>query len=224
MNTPQTSVPTIFTGIVILKDKIAANTYHLKIQSQNFSIFHDITGLAVYLYLSDPYYDSAARRHHAYVWDYDPVYHIADFAITIFSDDTLKDWTQRIQEGDTVFFIPSLLEGSPDITGDHYFLIGTAASLPLLYQIYRALPVVKRVTSVIYAEDKENIFSDLDHSFPLNFFCTRPLNPQVMQEYIQKYFPKNTGHTVSCIAIDDDTDELLYKYIQEHINREIRKM
>ncbi|AZA76599.1 hypothetical protein EG347_03225 [Chryseobacterium sp. G0186] len=216
MTSLQTHPTSIFTGIVLLKKKIAEHTYHLKIQSQDFEQLQYIPGLILEIYLSNPYCHAQTEVQKYSFWDYEAIHHIADFAITFSSDSVEKEWIETVQEGDVLFFKRSSYQLFPDHTGDHYFLIGDSRALSYLYEVNRALSISKKITSLIYTEDKKEVYPDLDHSFPLNIGILDLFQPESILEYIQEYFPKDTSNTIAYIFGNYRIRSGVYTYFNDH--------
>lgn len=208
----------IFTGTVLLKTKIAACTYHLKIQSSDFQQ----ENMAEFFF-SNPYYDPQSKVLQYAFWNYEPVYHIADFAVDTFSEEAAR-WIETVQKGDTVFFRQNPDEPLTDQTGEHYFLIGDSASLSRLYEINRMLSVSKTVSSLIYAEQEEDLFPDLDHSFPLNFFISNPIRSEEIIEHIRNHFPGNAKNTIAYILGNASVTETVSRYIRKNFSSGILKI
>ena len=209
----------IFTGIVLLKTKIAAHTYHLKIQSPDFLQ----QGNTAEFFFSNPYYDPDSKVHQYPFWNYEPVYHTTDFAVHTFSEET-SQWIKAVQEGDTVFFRQTSDGFEADENGEHYFLIGDLASLSRLYEINRTLSVSKTVSSLVYAEQAEDLFPDLDHSFPLNFFISKPIRSEEIIGHIRNHFPKNAKNTIAYILGNASITEAISEYIRKNFSSGILKI
>lgn len=215
MNSLPTPVLNISTGIILLKNKIAAHTYHIKIQSQDFSQIQSVMGSAIDIYQSNPHYDLHPVVQQYVFWDYEPIHHIADIAITACSDDDEKKWIESLQERDTLFF--RLLSGSwiPDQATDHYFLISDVKALSQLYEINRSLPVSKTVTAVAYSEQEDYFFPDLDHSFPVQTFVIHPIDPVKIMEWILRFYRKNIQNAVIYVLGDSPAASFIYQDLKD---------
>ncbi|MGG7438069.1 hypothetical protein ACQ7CU_08305 [Chryseobacterium arthrosphaerae] len=222
MNSLAISVLNISTGIILLKNKIAAHTYHIRIQSQDFSQIQSVTGSAIDIYQSNPHYDLQPVVQQYAFWDYEPVHHIADIAITICCDHEEKKWIENLQQGDTLFF--RLLCGSwvPDQAADHYILISDVKALSQLYEINRALPVSKKVTAVAYAEQEDYLFPDLDQSFPVKTFLIFPTDPVKILEWIMRSFRKDIQNAVIYVLGDSPVASFIYHDLKDQSLLEIQ--
>ncbi|MDR2235037.1 MAG: hypothetical protein LBE92_02850 [Chryseobacterium sp.] len=212
----------IFTGILLLKAKIASHTYHIRIQSMDFLQQGPAASLTAEIFLSNPYYAPKTTVHQCSFWNYEPVYHTVDLAVHTGLKDAADEWADTVQEGDMVFF-RAVSEGpAVDETGDNYFLIGGSTALSRLYEINRTLAVSKNISSLVYAEQEEELFPDLDHSFPLDFFISKPLQPQNIITHIRNHFPECTN-TIAYILGDEFITKTISETIRKNPSFGIRK-
>lgn len=206
----------IFTGIILQKNKIAEHTFHVKIQSAEFSKIKYVAGFTADVFLSDPYYNPQSEVRKYSFWNYEPVYNIADFAINTFSNGKGSDWVKKIQEGDTIFFKEPYGDLVIDESGENYFLIGDITALSHLYEINRALAISKEVYSLIYTENKEDVFPDIDHSFPLKCYTLSPIDSKSILDLINTHFPKNCKNTVAYVLGDSETATTIYNFLKDN--------
>lgn len=206
----------IFSGIILQKNKIAEHSYHIKIQSPDFSRMQYLAGFTVDIFLSNPYYNPHSECRKYSFWNYEPVYQIADFAINTFSNGKGAQWVKSLQEGDTIFYKKPTAQLLIDNSGDHYFLIGDVTALAHLYEINRALTVSKQVSSFIYAAQDEDFYPDLDHSFPLKTFTINTFHADIIIALIVLHFPKYTRNTIAYIVGDSKTSIAIYNFLKDH--------
>lgn len=192
----QKIIPNIFTGSIVQKNKIARNVFHLKVQSADFSNMSCVAGSTVAVFLSNPSHHQNSEVVQYPFWNYEPVFNIADFAIHTFPNSKAADWINEIQEGDWIFFKKPSMELIIDESGEHYFLIGDVSSLAHLYEINRTLAVSKKIYSLVYTENKDEFFPDLDHSFPLQSYVVESLDPENVLALVNLYFPKYLKNTI----------------------------
>ncbi|HCA09607.1 hypothetical protein [Chryseobacterium sp.] len=213
-----------FSGNILSKNKIAENTFHIRIQSRDFSQLHYAAGYTAEIFLSDPYYNPETEVREYAFWNYEPVFHTADFAIHTDVMNQTSKWIETVQEGDSIFFRKFSNELILDESGSHYFLMGDVKALAYLYEINRALAISKKVDSFIYTERKEEVFSDLDHSFPLTSHVINPLTPEEIVEIIKKKFPENSKNTIVYIFGSEEISSLISTYLQNNSSFEISHM
>ncbi|QIH32753.1 FAD-binding oxidoreductase [Sphingobacterium sp. DR205] len=214
----------IFTGIILQKSKIAEHTIHIKIQSADFSKIKYVAGFTTDVFLSNPYYNPHSVSREYSFWNYEPVYNIADLAINTFSNGEGTDWVKGIQEGDTIFFKEPSGDLVIDQSGENYFLIGDITALSHLYEINRALAVSKEVYSLIYAGSKEDVFPDIDHSFPLKYYILRPIDSESILDLINIYFPKDSKNTVAYVLGDSENATAIYKFLKDNPDFDIQRI
>ncbi|KFF25848.1 hypothetical protein [Chryseobacterium vrystaatense] len=213
-----------FMGIILSKNKIAENTFHIRVQSRDFSQIQYTAGCMAEFFLSNPYYSPCSEAREYAFWNYEPVYHTADFAVNIKEKDKAADWIKAVEEGDTVFFRNISGQLMLDDSGSHYFLIGDSKALSYLYEINRALAVSKKVDSLIYTERNEELFSDLDHSFPLTFYLIDSLKPEKIIEIVKQNFPETSKNTIVYILGNTEISSLISNYLQGNSFFDIRKI
>ena len=201
--------PIIQSGTVLENRQIAAHTYHLRIQSEDFAQMEYAAGFTVDVYLGNPFYDTDCEDRKYSFWNYEPVYHIADLAICTFSNGTGAKWIQQLKKGDPVFFKPPKGKLLADNSAGNYLLIGDITSLSHLYEINRNLAVSKSIFSFIYAEQEADFFPDTDGSFPFSHHIISTANPDWVVDTIITHLPQNLddtiaytfGHPEICIAL-----------------------
>lgn len=199
----------IQSGIVLKNEQIAEHTFHLKIQSESFSEMDYEAGFTVNMYLGDPLLDASCEDRKYSFWNYEPIHQTADFAICTFSNGRGSEWIKTLKEGNSIFFKRPKVKKFIDDDIDNYLLIGDITSLSHLYEINRNLPISKSIFSFIYAEDKADIFSDIDHSYPFNFHIIKTTSSEnilkILVDNLPQTFDKTVayifGHPETCIAI-----------------------
>ncbi|WP_223607852.1 hypothetical protein [Chryseobacterium sp. OSA05B] len=220
----QTQPHDFFSGMILSKNKIAENTFHIRIQSRDFSQIPYVAGYTAEIFLSDPYYNLQREIGEYAFWNYEPVYHTADFVIHANPLDKAEKWIKEVGEGDSVFFRKLSDDLILDESGSHYFLIGDVKALAYLYEINRALAVSKKVDSLIYTEREEDLFSDLDHSFPLTSYVINPLKPEKIVEIIKGNFPESSKNTIVYMVGNSEISFCISNYLQDNPAFEIRKI
>jgi len=201
----------IYSGVILKKEKIAEHTFHIKVQSSDFAQMNYVPGFTVDVYVGNAYDDLFCEHRKYSFWNYEPVYKIADFAICTFSNGKGARWIQSAQVGEPIYFNQPRGKLLVDNTADNYWLIGEVTSLSHLYELYRGLAISKNVRSVIYAERNDDLFADIDHSFPLNCqvmpsITSRSILENVKQMLLLSENAENTivynfGDPDVCVAI-----------------------
>ncbi|MCP1996079.1 FAD-binding oxidoreductase [Flavobacterium sp. HSC-61S13] len=214
----------IYSGVILQKRQIALHTYHIKIQSAYFSRIKYQAGLAIEVFLSNPYYDSGSVARTYSFWNYEPVYNTVDLAINTFSNGRGSRWVKSVQLGDVIFFKPPSAQIPLDETADEYLLIGDVTALSHLYEIHRAIAVSKRVSSLVFSANSADFFADIDNSFPLTSIIVNSLKPELIVEHIPQCFSQQTPNAIAYIFGDSKTTSLLENYLKQHPSFNLRKI
>ncbi|NCT73728.1 MAG: hypothetical protein GXC78_04310 [Chitinophagaceae bacterium] len=190
---------TIQSGSVLENKQIASHTFHLKIQSSDFIRMKYIAGFTADFFLGNPLVDLHCEDRKYSFWNYEPVYQVADFAICTFSNGKGAEWIQTLKKGDSVFFKPPEGKLLADNNAGNYLLIGDITSLSHLYEINRNLSISKNIFSFIYAQQKADLFPDIDNSFPLNHHIINSTPPDIVVKEISRCLPENLDDTIAYI-------------------------
>jgi len=214
----------IYTGVILQKRQIAPHTYHIKIQSAYFSRIKYQAGLAMEVFLSNPYYDPGSVARMYSFWNFEPVYNTVDLAINTFSNGKGSCWIKSVQLGDVVFFKPPSVQVPLDETADEYLLIGDVTALSHLYEIHRAIAVSKRVSSLVYSADSADFFADIDNSFPLTSIVVNTLKPELIAQHLPQCFSQQTPHAIAYVFGDSKTTFFLESYLKQHPSFNLQKI
>ena len=159
---------TIHKAKVISVKRISQHTYHLRVQSDDFAAMDYIPGYTINFFIGDPAIPGTPDRKYS-IWNYEPVQNIADLAISTFSNGPGAQWIQSLQKDSVIYYKTPKGKLLLDDSADYYFMIGDVTSLSHLYEINRNLPVSKQVYSFIYSNDKDDVYADIDGSYPLDY-------------------------------------------------------
>lgn len=222
MNNQKDSI--IQSGTVLENKQIATHTFHLKIQSDDFSKMQYVAGFTVDIFLGNPFYDSNCENRKYSFWNYEPVYHIADFAICTFSNGKGAEWIQKLQQGDSIYFKPPRGKLLADNNAENYLLIGDITSLSHLYEINRNLAVSKTIFSFIYAEQQADFFADIDNSFPFNHYIIKPVPSHILVDKIISNLPENLNDTIAYIFGHPEICITLHNYLKNERNIHLQNL
>ncbi len=99
-----------------------------------------------------------------------------DLAIATHSDGIGSQWAKECQEGDQIYFKWKKGNFLADDAADSYLMIGDLSALSHLYMIHRNIGENKQIASIIYSEQKCELFPDIHGDTPFDFF-EFPQNP-----------------------------------------------
>jgi NADPH-dependent ferric siderophore reductase len=211
-------------GRVVSTNAVAAHTWHVKIQASDLDDLHYAPGSTVELFVSDPHKHHKAEDRKYSIWNYDPVYQILDFAICTFSHGIAARWVKTLKAGDTVHFKSPKSKLSLDGDGDHYFLIGDVTALAHLYELNRHL-TDKKVFSFIYASDRNDIYADIDGSYPLDHYIIDPLSARQVAKKVAEAMPKHIeGKGIAYILGEPDACIRLHDYFKDELHWKSRRL
>lgn len=215
---------TIQSGTVLENKQIAAHTFHLKVQSDDFARMQYVAGFTVDIFLGNPFYDSHCEDRKYSFWNYEPVYHIADFAICTFSNGKGAEWIQKLQQGDCIYFKQPRGKLLVDNSAENYLLIGDITSLSHLYEINRNLSVSKNIFSFIYARHKADYFRDIDNSFPFNHQIIAQTQTDIVVNKIISSLPDNLDNTIAYIFGHPEVCMAMHNYLKHDRNLPLQNL
>lgn len=215
---------TVHSGTVLQNKKIAAHTFHLQIQSNDFANMQYIGGFTLDIFLGNPFEEAFCQDRKYSFWNYEPVYHIADFAICTFSNGKGAEWIQKLQPGDPIFFKPPKGKLLVDNSAENYLLIGDITSLSHLYEIHRSLAVSKNIFTFIYAQQETDFFPDIDHSFPFNHHIINPVVTDTVVDTIISLLPRSLDNTIAYIFGHPEICIVLHNYLKHNKNLPIQNL
>ncbi|MCP9752665.1 FAD-binding oxidoreductase [Ferruginibacter sp. HRS2-29] len=204
----------IQSGIVLDKKQIAGHTFHLKIQSNDFNQMQYVAGFTVDIFLGNPLSQLDCEDRKYSFWNYEPLNNVADFAICTFSQGKGASWIQKLQQGDIIYFKPPKGKLLVDNNAGYYLMIGNITALSHLYEINRNLPQTKKTFSFIYTYRRQDIFADIDGSFPFNYYIINPLSADAVKSKIIQVLPKFEGKGIAYILGEPETCIALQHYFK----------
>jgi NADPH-dependent ferric siderophore reductase len=214
----------IQSGIVLANKQIAAHTFHLKIQSDDFAKMKYAAGFTVDMFLGNPFCGTPCEDRKYSFWHYNPIYNIADFAICTFSNGKGAEWIQQLQPGESIYFKPPKGKLLADNSANNYLLIGNITSLSHLYEINRSLAVSKNIFSFIYAEQQADFFKDIDKNAPLNLYIIPPALMDKAVDKIISALPKIMDDTIAYIFGHPEICIALHNYLKLNHNMPVQNL
>lgn len=158
------------------------------------------------------------------VWDIDQDRGTIDLAVAVHSNGPGAKWVQQRQLGDRVYFKWKKGNFLVDHSADSYLMIGDLSALSHLYMIRRGLFQSKQVESVLYSQDIDELFPDIDGKTPFDFY-EMPENPiDQLIERVKELVPKMTGRKCVYIAGDSRVCVALNQYFRKELNWESRQI
>lgn len=196
---------------VVLHQRIAAHTYHVRLASEALRHLPYVPGYTVDVRLGGP--DAPHRKYS--VWNYEPEAGLLDLAICTFSAGAGAHWVQRLRVGMAVRLRHprgklTLLDGY-----DTYYLLGDATALGHLYELHRNLRLKQQAVGCVYLHEAADLYADLDGSYPLPHRVFQPLRPEQVVAHMRELLPPAPGHDVAYITGDPATCVALTRLLRE---------
>jgi len=193
-------------AVITGKEKIAAHTYHLKVQGEDIKNIDYTPGMHMKVVVGLNEDASMNDKLRSYsIWDFDSEAGTIDIAVCTHSEGLGTKWIENVNTGsDFYFFLKKTL--TIDDTAQNYFFVGDISTLGHFYKINRSLAEDKNVYSFIYG-DAQDFFPDIDGSKPFDFylkpsdkFSPAPIN--FLEGKISSVFESENGQltTDNCIA------------------------
>jgi NADPH-dependent ferric siderophore reductase len=151
-------------------ERVAAHTYRITLTGP---ALHDWTytpgqTLNVFFGLSASG-DAASLRKRTYsVWGHDAARQELELAVCTFSDGPGAHWAAQCRPGDAVHFYGPGGKFLLDPVAPAHVFLGDVSCLAHFYALRRQVPASVPVLSVIHARHRDDVFADLDGSWPLH--------------------------------------------------------
>ena len=207
-------------GSIIEKTKLSDSVYKIRIQSDGIGNYDFEPGhflrLGVGIGKDDISLKDKVRSYS--VWDIDKEKNTLEIAIATHSQGIGAQWVETCATNDMVYFKWKKGKFLVDDTADSYLMIGDLSALSHLYIVNRNLSDNKQIKSVVYSQNSNDFFADVDGSNPFDFHVMSE-NPST--EIIQKLnsiIPDMKGDTMVYIAGDSRVCIALTNYFRKELN------
>ncbi|MDO6473293.1 SIP domain-containing protein [Maribacter sp. 1_MG-2023] len=207
-------------GIIIEKTKLSGSVYKIRIQSDGIADYDFEPGhflrLGVGIDQDDISLKDKVRSYS--VWDINKENSTIDIAIATHSQGIGARWVETCKLNDTVYFKWKKGKFLVEDSADSYLMIGDLSALSHLYIINRNLPDNKQIESVVYSQQSEDFFADVDRSNPFGFnvMCENP-STEIIQK-LNSIIPEMKGDNMVYIAGDSRVCITLTNYFRKELN------
>lgn len=207
-------------GIIVQKTKLSPSVYKLRIKSQDLKSLDYTPGyflrLGVGIGKEEISFKDKVRSYS--IWNIDKEKEIMDLAIATHSNGIGAKWAEVCETGETIHFKFKKGKFLLDKTADSYLMIGDLSALSHLYAINRNLPEEKQVESLIYSQNINELFADIDGSNPFTFY-EMPQNPyEDIITNLPKLLSKMQGVKMVYLAGDSRICLALNKHFRKELN------
>ncbi|SDX75744.1 siderophore-interacting protein [Paenibacillus sp. CF384] len=205
-------------AVVVGKRQIADHTYRISMELQGADKMPYTPGefLRVFVGEGQPVKLSEMIRTYS-VWNYDTQSGIVDIAACTFSSGAGARWAKQVKVGDPVHFAGPKGKFVSDDSGDYYILIGDISALAHLYELNRHIPASKKVFSLVYAENEQSFFADLDGETKLTFRALPPNPVQALIEQIEDITKQAQGRGMVYVGGDGRVCVELHDYFKKKL-------
>ncbi|HEX8659845.1 MAG TPA: siderophore-interacting protein [Hymenobacter sp.] len=151
-------------------ERIAAHAYRITLTGPALNDWAYVPGqtLNVFFGLGAAGAAASLRKRTYSVWGYDSVRQELELAVCTFSDGPGAHWAAQCRPGDTVHFYGPGGKFLLNTTAPAHVFLGDVSSLAHFYALRRQVPAGVPVLSVIHARHQDDVFADLDGTFPLH--------------------------------------------------------
>jgi NADPH-dependent ferric siderophore reductase len=205
---------------IIHKMQIARNVYHIRLQSRSFKNVSYRPGYFLRVFCGKG--EDIARRDKARcysVWNFNRADRTIDIAVVTHSGGPGANWAKLCQTGDMVYFDWFKSDLTIDHTGDHYLLLGDLTTLAHFYEINRNVPPDKNVDSLIYVENENDLFQDINGQTPLNFLQLSANPTDVIIEKLSAFLSQQGGKRIAYIGGDIRICQSVQRYFQQECQK-----
>jgi len=151
------------------------------------------------------------------VWDINSNEGFLDLAIATHSNGIGSQWAKECQMGDQIYFKWKKGNFLADDSADSYLMVGDLSALSHLYMVNRNIGKNKQLASLIYSQQKSELFPDIDGSTPFDFYDF-PQNPSTeIIAKLKKIVPELKGKKMVYVAGDSRLCVALNQFFRKEL-------
>ena len=201
---------------IVSKTVLAENVFHLTIQGKDLINLSYTPGQHLRIFIGYGNNSSFRDKIRTYsIWKYDAAKGIIDMAVCAHTEGPGSNWIRAVLPGQELFFSPPQGKFTIDTSASFYLFVGDASALAHLYEIRRHLPSAKISKSIIYASRKEELFADIDGSYPFEFHELSPNPATTLIPLIENYIDENIDEGIAYIGGDGRVCVELNNYLRK---------
>ncbi|EPR68559.1 siderophore-interacting protein [Cyclobacterium qasimii] len=213
-------------AVIVEKSKLSEGAYKIRLKSEGIASVDFVPGYFLRLGIGIDKEDISLKdKMRSYsVWDINKSQGYIDLAIATHSNGIGSVWAKQCKAGDKVYYKWKKGNFLVDNSADSYLMIGDLSALSHLYMINRNLPKEKKVTGIIYSQDKNELFPDLAGTKPFDFH-ELALNPkEEIMALVKESVSKMSGKKMVYIAGDSRVCVQLNKYFRKELKWESKQI
>ncbi|WP_341225333.1 FAD-binding oxidoreductase [uncultured Arcticibacterium sp.] len=156
------------------------------------------------------------------IWNINRSEGFLDVAIATHSNGIGSEWVKACKVGDTVYFKNKKGNFLADDTADSYIMVGDLSALSHLYMINRNIGKDKQVASIIYSQQKSELFPDIDGGSPFDFYELEQNPSDEIIAKLKEIVPTLKGKKMAYIAGDSRLCVALNQFFRNELNWETK--
>jgi NADPH-dependent ferric siderophore reductase len=210
---------------VIYKEKLNENVYHIKICGDDLKSLDYVSGQHLRMLVGMGKNTNFKDKVRTYsIWNYDKQQQTIDLAVCSHSSGIGAKWIKDLQINDKIYFSRPKGNFIIDNTGDFYLFIGDISTLGHLYEIRRQLSETKIVKSLIYSDNPNDFFEDLDNNVKFNFKTIKTNPTEQIKADIKEFATKTSGKGIVYIGGDGRVCIELNKYFRNELKWDTKRI
>jgi len=214
------------TGVIEYKARLSASAYHIRLHSESLKSIDFTPGHFIRLGVGVGNNEASLKdKVRSYsVWNLDKTNGTMDLAIATHSNGIGAKWVENCEVGMEVSFTWKTGKFIQDNSADSYLMIGDLSALSHLYIINRHLPAEKQVESLLYSQNIEELYPDLNGEYPFNFYQMEQNPIERIKQKISEIIPSMKGLKMIYIAGDSRLCIALSKYLRQEMNWDTKQL
>lgn len=213
-------------AIITEKTKLSEAVWKIRLQSDSIRKVDFIPGyfLRVGVGLNDKDLSLKEKIRSYSVWNINKAEGYLDLAVATHSKGIGAKWATHCKAGDQVYFKWKKGNFLVDDSADSYLMIGDVSALSHLYMINRNVPKDRKVESIIYSQNKSELFSEIDGTTPFDSYemATNPYHDIIAK--VKEIVPKMTGKKMAYIGGDSRVCVALNQYLRKEFHWETNEI
>jgi NADPH-dependent ferric siderophore reductase len=209
-------------ALLIHKEKIARNTFHLRMKLSGDSFRNYVPGQHIRILTESN--NSAAINLRTYsIWNINKEKQEVDLAVCTFSNGPGSQWIKQINVGDTVYFGGPMGKLTIDLTADNYLFLGDISALAHLYKLRRQLNPGQDSIGITYADDEGDFFADIFSDTRFDFVRSLNDHVQIIKKALN-YLVSPKMNTIAYIAGEASFCVELNAYLRKELNWDTKQI
>lgn len=213
-------------AVITEKVKLSEAAYKIRLENETIGKINFIPGsfLRMGLGIGNDELSLKDKMRSYSIWDINKEKSYLDVTIATHSNGIGSQWIKKCQVGQKIYFRNKKGNFLADDTADNYMMVGDLSALSHLYMIRRNIGLDKHVESIVYSQDEQDLFPDIDGSHPFNFYQL-PKNPtEELIAMVSEKVSKFKGRKMVYIAGDSRVCVALNRFFRQELLWETKQI